>query len=76
MFLGSSVTIEVFCFKIAVKARTPGDGADHNKSRKALSTTNCEESEVQLILVSVCVCQLVNEDIHPSLKTILCHLST
>ena len=39
--------------KIAVKARTPGDGAGHDKERKALSTTNCEESEVQLILVLV-----------------------
>ena len=42
--------------KIAVKARTPGDGADHNKSRKALSTTNCEESEVySLVDSSQCV---------------------
>ena len=49
------IIVAFVLIKIAGKARTPGDGADHNKERKALSTTNCEESEVQLILVLVSI---------------------
>ena len=38
-----------------MKARTPGDGADENKRKKGLSTTNCEESEVCTAHSSWCV---------------------